>query len=216
MDYTDAKCVEGIYFNERNPDLTPQDVEMESVEESSKSVSTRYNMDRNKKNLALIINNETFDESTRMSQRQGSDRDASAIKQALESLHFNVINRKNLSVKSMKQIFTDISTMDHGNHNCFVCVILTHGEDDNLIYGTDKEVRLDTLVEMLLPNKCPGLIGKPTLFFIQACRGTKLDSGAVMYDVTDGQVEHRNIKSHKVPVWANVLLAYSTVPGFYS
>ncbi|CAI9722932.1 caspasecaspase-3-like [Octopus vulgaris] len=116
----------------------------------------------------------------------------------------------------MKQIFYDISALDHGNHNCFVCVILSHGEDDNQIYGTDDLINLDDLVEMLLPDSCPGLIGKPKLFFIQACRGTKLDSGAVMHDAGDVRVKYHNITSQKIPLWADVLLAYSTVPGFYS
>ncbi|XP_014785172.1 caspase-7, partial [Octopus bimaculoides] len=119
MDYTDAQSVEGIFFKERNPDSQLEDVKMTSVENSTESVNTRYNMDRNKKNLALIIDNESFDESTKMSKRQGSHRDASAIENTLKTLRFNVINRKNLSVKSMKQIFTDISAMDHGNYNCF-------------------------------------------------------------------------------------------------
>uniref|UniRef100_A0A0L8HQ77 Caspase family p20 domain-containing protein n=2 Tax=Octopus bimaculoides TaxID=37653 RepID=A0A0L8HQ77_OCTBM len=173
-------------------------------------------MDRKKENLALIINNETFNESTGMSNRQGSDRDALAIKQALESLHFKVIDRKNLPVKSMKQIFMDISALDHANHNCFVSVILSHGEDDNEIFGIDGKVKLDELVETLLPDRCPSLIGKPKLFFVQACRGTKLDGGAVMHDAGGFRAKHQNIKSHKVPLWADVLLAYSTVPGFYS
>ncbi|CAI9722925.1 caspasecaspase-3-like [Octopus vulgaris] len=216
MDYTDAQRVEGIFFKERNPDSQPEDVEMVSVEGSSESVNTRYDMDRNKENLALIINNESFDESTKMSKRQGSDRDASAIKHTLESLHFKVINRKNLSVKSMKEIFADISKWEHAKYNCFVCVILTHGEDDNQIFGTDGKESLDTLVEMLLPDRCPSLIGKPKLFFVQACRGTKLDSGALMHDAGDVRVKHQNVTSHKVPLWADVLLAYSTVPGFYS
>ncbi|XP_052824042.1 caspase-3-like [Octopus bimaculoides] len=187
-----------------------------SVENSTESVNTRYNMDRNKKNLALIIDNESFDESTGMSRREGTDEDASAIKRTLESLHFKVINRKNLSVKSMKQIFTDISTMDHGNYNCFVCVLLTHGEDDDQIYGTDGKVNLNDLVEMLLPDRCPGLICKPKLFFIQACRGTKMDSGVIMHDAAAFGGEYQNVTSHKVPLWADVLLGYSTVPGFYS
>ncbi|XP_052823815.1 caspase-3-like [Octopus bimaculoides] len=216
MDYTDAQRVDGIFFKERNPDSQPEDVEMVSVEESGESVNTKYDMVRNKKNLALIINNVKFDKSTGMPERQGSDKDASAIKHTLESLHFQVINRTNLSVKSMEQIFWDISTRDYANYNCFVCVILTHGEDNNWIYGTDDKVKLDDLVEMLLPNRCPGLIGKPKLFFVQACRGTKFDSGAVMHDAGDMRKKYENITSYKVPLWADVLLAYSTVPGFYS
>ncbi|CAI9722933.1 caspasecaspase-3-like [Octopus vulgaris] len=216
MDYVDAQRVEGIFFNERDPDSQPQDVEMVSHEENSESINARYDMDRNKENLALIVNNESFDESIKLPKRQGSERDASAIKKALKSLHFKVIVRKNLSVKQMTQIFTDISKDNHAKHNCFVCVILTHGEDDNQIYGTDGKVSLDTLVEMLLPDRCPSLIGKPKLFFIQACRGTKLDSGVIMHDAQAVRDKYQNVTSHKVPVWADFLLAYSTVPGFYS
>ncbi|XP_036359067.1 caspase-3-like [Octopus sinensis] len=216
MDYTDAQRVEGIFFKERNPDSQPEDVEMVSVEGSSESVNARYDMDRNKENLALIINNESFDESTGFSNRQGSDKDASAIKHTLESLHFKVINRKNLSVKDMKQIFKDISTMEHAEHNCFVCIILTHGEDGNQIYGTDGEVNLNELVQMFLPDRCPDLIGKPKLFFVQACRGRKEDSGAPMHDAGDVREKYQNVTSHKVPLGADMLLAYSTVPGFYS
>ncbi|XP_036354525.1 caspase-3-like [Octopus sinensis] len=216
MDYTYTKTLEGVFFKEKDPDFPFQDEEMEFAGACSEFVNTRYNMDRNRVNLALIINNVEFEESTKMSKRQGSERDASAIKHTLESLHFKVIERKNLSVKSMKQIFYDISALDHGNHNCFVCVILSHGEDDNQIYGTDDLINLDDLVEMLLPDSCPDLIGKPKLFFIQACRGTKLDSGAVMHDAGDVRVKYHNITSQKIPLWADVLLAYSTVPGFYS
>ncbi|XP_036354520.1 caspase-3-like isoform X3 [Octopus sinensis] len=217
MDYTDAQRVEGIFFNEKDPNSQPKDVEMVSVEECSESVNTRYDMDHKKENLALIINNVNFDESTGMPERQGSDEDASAIKMILKSLHFKVINRRNLSVKEMTRIFTDISTMEHAKYNCFLCVILTHGEDDNQIYGTDGKVNLNDLVEKLLPNRCPSLIGKPKLFFVQACRGTKLDRGAVMHDA-DAFVreKYQNVTSHKVPLWADVLLAYSTVPGFYA
>ncbi|XP_052824874.1 caspase-3-like [Octopus bimaculoides] len=189
---------------------------MVSVEEIGESVNTRYDMDRNKKNLALIINNVKFDKSTKMSGREGSDKDASAITETLESLHFKVMDRKNLSVESMKEIFLEISMMDHRNHNCFVCVILSHGEDNNEIFGIDGKVKLDELMEPLFPEKCPGLIGKPKLFFIQACRGKKRDSGEIMHDGGDVRVEYQNVTSHKVPLWADVLLAYSTVPGFYS
>ncbi|CAI9722937.1 caspasecaspase-3-like [Octopus vulgaris] len=214
MDYVDAQHVEGIYFKEKDLDSQPKDVEMVSVKENSESINARYDMDRNKENLALIINNESFDESTGMPERQGSDEDASKIKKSLKSLHFEVIDHNNLSVKEMTQIFTDISRMDLAKYNCFVCVILTHGEDDNQIYGTDGKVNLDTLVEMLLPNRCPGLIGKPKLFFIQACRVKKMDSGK---DVVDAAREtHEKVTSHKLPVWADFLLAYSTVSGFYS
>ncbi|GAB1610140.1 caspase-7-like [Argonauta hians] len=215
MDYTDAQRVTGIFFNNRNPIPEPNDEKMEITEESNQSIISRtYDMDREKGNLALVINNESFLVSTGMSGRQGSDKDASAIENSLKSLHFKVISRKDLTVKDMIQIFSDISQMTHEKNNCFVCVILSHGEDDNVIYGTDDKIKLDNLIEMVLPDRCPGLIGKPKLFFIQACRGTKCDQGAIMHDANKYELE--KIKSCKVPLWADTLLAYSTVPGFYS
>jgi hypothetical protein len=51
---------------------------------------------------------------------------------------------------------------------------MTHG-DDGVIYGIDKSIELDQLIQPFKQNRT--LAGKPKLFFIQACRGSKFIEG---------------------------------------
>uniref|UniRef100_A0A669C4L0 Caspase-3 n=1 Tax=Oreochromis niloticus TaxID=8128 RepID=A0A669C4L0_ORENI len=114
-----------------------------------------------------------------------------------------VINNKNFHQKTA-------SKEDHKKNASFVCVMLSHG-DEGVIYGTDGCEKFDTLVQCFKGNHCKGLVGKPKLFFIQACRGSALDGGAIEVDsVGDEQT------SEKIPVEADFLYAYSTAPGYYS
>jgi hypothetical protein len=58
------------------------------------------------------------------------------------------------------------------------------------------------------------LAGKPKLFFIQACQGDKLDRGMT---VRFEDVEDSNAASFfRIPTWADFMIAFSTVPGYYS
>ena len=50
--------------------------------------------------------------------------------------------------------------------DCFVCTILTHGEE-GVVYGTDDKVEVKVLLEPFKGNNCRGLVGKPKIFFIQ-------------------------------------------------
>ena len=179
-------------------------------------LSFTYFMRHPKRGIALIINNEEFDPHTKMNSRTGSTRDVEQLKKVLvDKLEFNVIIRNNMTVKQMKNIFEDISMTDHTQNDCFLCVILSHGEDGGIIYGTDGSVNLNDLISYILPNKCTSLTGKPKLFFVQACRGTKLDKGTEMKDAIGSFGAHAT-PVQKIPLWADVLIAYSSVPGHYS
>ena len=72
---------------------------------------------------------------------------------------------------------------DHKNADCFVCSILTHGDQtwsdreydrmgltvrQDLLFGTDgKAVTTRTVVDLFNDLASPGLRGKPRLFFLQ-------------------------------------------------
>ena len=57
--------------------------------------------------------------------------------------------------------------------NSAVVVLMSHG-NTGYIYGTDGEkVNIKDIQEEFDAKKCPKLTGKPKLFFIQACRGSK-------------------------------------------
>ena len=72
----------------------------------------------------------------------------------------------------MLQAVEEQASQDHTYFNCFVCIVLSHGDRD-VIYGVDgKTISLDKLKDALVDN-CPTLVGKPKLFFIQACQGSE-------------------------------------------
>ena len=60
---------------------------------------------------------------------------------------------------------------DHADMDaCFVC-LLSHGEE-GFIFGTDgKRIPLEEIFMLFGNTNCKGLIGKPKVFIIQACRG---------------------------------------------
>lgn len=186
---------------------------MEIQKEKTYEISPTYNMNHLRRGIALIINNEEFHQSTGMSTRGGSSRDVDSMRTALTKLEFKVIARNNMTVGQMKRIFGDISADDHTHNDCFLCVILTHGDDGGVIYGTDGNIPLDDLIAYVLPNKCKNLAGKPKLFFVQACRGTKLDKGMEVHDALGFGP---TMGAQKIPLWADMLIAYSSVPGYYS
>ena len=179
-------------------------------------LSFTYSMSHPMRGIALIINNEEFDPRTNMNSRTGSTRDVEQLKKVLaDKLQFNVIIRNNMTVKQLKKIFEDMSLTDHTQNDCFLCVILSHGDDGGIIYGTDGSVNLNDLISYILPNKCASLAGKPKLFFVQASLGNKLDEGVEMEDATGSFGAHAT-QGQKIPLWADVLIASSSVPGFYS
>ena len=59
-----------------------------------------------------------------------------------------------------------VSKEDHSNNDCFVCVILSHGEE-GYVWGHDDRIALNELIKPIKGNNCTTLAGKPKIFFIQ-------------------------------------------------
>ncbi|XP_015245088.1 PREDICTED: caspase-3 [Cyprinodon variegatus] len=114
-----------------------------------------------------------------------------------------VINNKNFDRST-------VAADDHSQNASFVCVLLSHG-DEGVVYGTDGFEKFEDLIRCLKGDNCKSLVGKPKLFFIQACRGSALDDGCSIE--TDSVVDQT---SERIPVEADFLYAYSTAPGYYS
>ena len=99
-----------------------------------------------------------------------------------------------------------LSKTDHSNADCFLCIIMSHGEN-GVVYGVDREVEIEQLIQPFKFSRT--LAGKPKMFFIQACRGSQLMDGI------DSNPMESNYVS-KIPMEADFLIAYSTVAGYYS
>lgn len=59
-----------------------------------------------------------------------------------------------------------VATDDHSDADCFVLVVLSHGEEGE-IYGTNGKLKLDYITGLFKGDESPTLAGKPKLFFIQ-------------------------------------------------
>ena len=82
-------------------------------------------------------------------------------------------------------------------HTAFFMVILSHGEQNDFIYGKNgNSVQVDDLIEPFRGNNCPGLAGKPKIFIVNACRGTTYDDGfeARLYP-TRNELDRKKSKS---------------------
>lgn len=169
----------------------------------------RYRTDFPCVGLCLLINNKNFHRSTGMSTRNGTDVDAAAVMKTFVNLGYKMLVYTDLTVKDMKEKLQSAALEDHSKHASFVCVILSHG-DEGVIFGTDGVEKLDVLTKFFKGDKCKTLVGKPKLFFIQACRGSEFDGG-----IETDAVEVES-SADRIPVEADFLYAYSTAPGYYS
>ncbi|XP_005149203.1 caspase-3 [Melopsittacus undulatus] len=168
-----------------------------------------YRMDYPEMGECVIINNKNFHRKTGMSARSGTDADAASVREIFMKLGYKIKINNDLSCVEISELLKRVSQEDHSNRSSFVCVLLSHG-DEGVIYGTDGPLELKVLTSLFRGDKCRSLAGKPKLFFIQACRGTELDSGIE----TDSGSEETMCQ--KIPVEADFLYAYSTAPGYYS
>jgi caspase 7 len=102
---------------------------------------------------------------------------------------------------------------------------MTHGKKDGIIYSSDGEFCVNNIWENFTGNNCPTLVGKPKLFFVQACRGTMTDPGILFRpkprsrlnapaDTVDSKSSHED--KFVIPVLADLLVMYSTAEGYYS
>ncbi|XP_072191762.1 caspase-3 [Excalfactoria chinensis] len=168
-----------------------------------------YRMDYPEMGLCVIINNKNFHRDTGLSSRSGTDADAASVREVFMKLGYKIKLNNDLSSKDIFKLLKNVSEEDHSKRSSFVCVLLSHG-DEGLFYGTDGPLELKVLTSLFRGDKCRSLAGKPKLFFIQACRGTELDSGIEADSGPDETV------CQKIPVEADFLYAYSTAPGYYS
>uniref|UniRef100_H2YHT1 Caspase family p20 domain-containing protein n=1 Tax=Ciona savignyi TaxID=51511 RepID=H2YHT1_CIOSA len=182
------------------------------------SIDFDYKMDHGKRGLFVIFNQKEFKiRSTTLKKRDGTDIDAASLKKTAELLGFEVKTHQDLERKQILDKLWDYADMDHNDHDCFACAILTHGGRDDVLYAADDKMELRDLTEPFQADKCKSLAGKPKLFFVQACRGVQLDQGqeisvsGTSAETTDAL--NTSTQKFTIPVEADFLIAQATAPG---
>ncbi|CAL1542391.1 unnamed protein product [Lymnaea stagnalis] len=188
---------------------------------------SNYRMDYPDLGSVVIINIKHFAVDG-LETRVGTGIDAGNVEKLFKTMGFKNIRRKDdITADNIRAELEEVSRLDHSESSCFVCVVLTHGERD-FVYGIDEELPLSELFEPFTDDRCKTLVGKPRLFFIQACRGHLVDSGVAVatFDddsvvaattLDDDSVEDESDSSEELfPSYSDYFIAYSTAPGYAS
>ncbi|XP_068721685.1 caspase-3-like isoform X2 [Montipora capricornis] len=172
-------------------------------------VATIYKMNRSSRGIAVIINNKNFLRSSGMDRypRNGTDVDRDALEKLLKYLKFDVRIYNDQTKADIRRVTKQMATTNHSGYDAFVFSILTHGEE-GVLYGTDGTISIRDLTSVF--KDATTLVGKPKIFFFQACQGHEYMDGM---DVTDAPQSDSKVS---VPAEADFIYAYSTVPGYYS
>lgn len=171
---------------------------------------------------ALIFNNFIF-EDTKYSPRKGTEKDVEKLKQTLPSLgvkseHIRVY--EDFTWQKMRKVINDL---EHDTileeSDCIMVFILSHGEDNNKVMAFDRAYDLFEFVELFTPDKLKSLATKPKLFFVQACRGNKIDDGHIIKPMARllnaDQVDY-HAPTYTHPTFADLSIAYSSHHGHFS
>ena len=101
------------------------------------------------------------------------------LKSLWTSLHFEVQFHVNKKKEEMERILQSVAALDHGNFDCLVVCVLSHGKPKR-VYGHDGHtLKIKEFISYFHSTKCPTLADKPKVFFIQACQGTKRPKGTI-------------------------------------
>lgn len=156
----------------------------------------------------VLINEKEFDErATGQRRRDGTDVDADYAEAVFGALGFQVVRFNDLNVTSFRRVISRFASQtNHSSFDMFVMIVLSHGVEGR-VFASDGDLSVDAdLVDPFRGANCASLIGKPKMFFIQACRGSKFDRGV---DVKDGG-------RTRIPNEADLLIFSSTTPGYFS
>ncbi|XP_029789937.1 caspase-8 isoform X2 [Suricata suricatta] len=170
----------------------------------------------NKSLLKKITDYEELSREGRLSlQRSQDDFSNEALSKTFSDLHFEIVNFKDSTAKTICEVLETYQKMDHNNKDCFICCILSHG-DKGIIYGSDgQEAPIYELTSYFTGSMCPSLAGKPKIFFIQACQGEKYQKGIAVE--TDSEQKEAylemdsSLQKRYIPDEADFLLGMATV-----
>ena len=168
-----------------------------------------YTMNSTPRGLAVILNYENFP--IRRRKRSGSCVDVQNLRELCEQLGFNVEIYQDLGKEETLEMLDEVVKNPLLPHvDMLMVFIMSHGDRNEIDCSDGKYLDTEDILEKFT---CPVLKGKPKFIVFQACRGKKHDVGIPRKVETDARPIN-NVE--KDPSWKDMIVAYSTVPGFVS
>ena len=198
-------------------------------------VIDKYDMNNEKRGNALIINIKKYENKTHR-EREWSIKDVENLTNTLTNLDFDIKLCQDLTKEQLESVMQEQATLDHRNSDCFLCVIMSHGNQEKIVTSDNEEISFE---QIMAPIKtCASLVNKPKLFFIQACRGendaefssskprsSSAKSTSSNHNTTDhgistipndSQQHNSKPQTTKIENESDLLVYYSTLPNHLS
>jgi len=196
-------------------DLKEKEEELKRSVTIQEGQTDHYSNSFSQRGVCLVLENDEFHENLDISYRGGSDADNTVVIKCFKQLGFEVRHEKNLTSAKIKRTLEKLSLEDHSDREVLAVVVLSHGKEGHL-YAYDTQYPTSALWDKFTADRSHhSLVGKPKLFFIQACQGSKMDPGVPTRARREGH-DGDGFASYRTPIHADFLVAHSSVEGYYS
>ncbi|XP_071113737.1 caspase-3-like isoform X2 [Haliotis cracherodii] len=136
---------------------------------SSECELKKYDVTRNGRKLAVVINITEFESSTGMPQRTHAKTDEAVITNMLEQLlGFEIFPKENLTLQDLIDLFEEMRSWDYKHIDTLAVVVMSYGDNREIYTHDGQKVEMKVLLDNLKGKKCKGLAGKPKIVFINA------------------------------------------------
>lgn len=82
------------------------------------------------------------------------------------AVQFVVSVMRPVPVCSEESSVSPAAKADHSDVDCFLLVVLSHGENDH-VYARDDKIDIRDITSPFKGDKCKNLVGKPKIFILQ-------------------------------------------------
>jgi len=184
----------------------------DALPKQSDLLQLRYQFPQKELGYFLIFNQKKFspEHPEGMKERHGSEVDVKRLTQAMTSIGFTVRVYDNFRTKGvLDKIEKYAMNKEMENCNAFGLALLSHGHENGDLATFDGMTNVKKIIGQVKNSK--SLVGKPKLFFFQACRGGKY---------MDAEITQVAVRADDRPLtWpreADIICLFATVEGYFS
>jgi len=165
----------------------------------------------------IILNQKAFATRLKLNTRNGTEVDVAAITSTFKSLDWEVLTYTDSTVAQIREIMLNQVCLCQDDLAALAIFILSHGEDNGTLFASDYPFRVDhDILAQMAGDKCPGLVGRPKLVFIQACQGQATDPGVGVSDRRRRHTSQDSSAAYRIPNYADFLIFQASFWDHYS
>merc|ERR1712080_126956 len=187
MDATDREAIQSISHDKDSLFPSQEDLSSLTIKEKLPVDRREYNMNHKRRGRAIIFNHQTFNNKPSIL-RKGTNTDQENLNNTLSKLGF----------------LDEVRRENHEDADCLLVIVMTHGEDDNLMDSNYRKYEPEELWSVFDAENCPSLAFKPKMFFLQAYQMERLERASVAMG-SDRKL------TYTIPTHADFLVISATV-----